>query len=532
MLSSISAPSQQQVLTLDVLRALDGAPLVAFLLERRWFGAKAGAPRSARIVELVPLPWNGGAFAIARVAVESDQAERHYQLPLALREGLAAPPSPAAPKAAIASITWPGGEGLLYDAVEDPSFRRALADAFAKPGGEEHRGARLRWVIEPIGAAPLVVPLSAELRVGSAEQSNTSIFFDDEAILKLFRRLETGEHPDLELTRFLTIDAHFVHTPTLLGAIRLVHDDGTVEVAGMLQEVVPGAKDAWAFALERGAPYFTVPKDREPSDTFAAEAERLGAITRDMHEALASDEDREAFAPEPATSDDVRRWADDTRGWIERSLALLGRQLDAKALPKERMGEAQVLFSRREHYLAWVEEIVESVGDDAGFRIRIHGDYHLGQVLRTKSDDFMIIDFEGEPARPLEERREKASPLRDVAGMLRSFAYAASMLSMRIEKTHDLPTREVRAGRWERSARDAFLRGYAQGAEGESGAHHAPGSEHDEPGILPEEPENVRRLLALFETEKAFYELAYELNNRPAWAWIPMRGISKLLVRA
>src|SRR5262249_20698805 len=155
----------------------------------------------------------------------------------------------------------------------------------------------------------------------------------------------------------------------------------------------------------------------------ATEAERLGTITREMHEALASNEQNESFAPEPATGDDVRRWADDARSWIERSLALLGSQLEAKALPKERVPEAQALFKRREHYLGWVEEIVEEVGDDAGFRTRVHGDYHLGQVLRTKSDDFMIIDFEGEPARPLEERRAKASPLRDVAGMLRSFAY-------------------------------------------------------------------------------------------------------------
>ena len=516
---------------METLRALDGDPLVTFLLERRWFGAKAGAPRTARIVDLVPLPWSDGAFVVARVLVETEQMSRHYQVPLALREGVAAPPSPTSPQAVVARVAWPGGEGLLFDAVEDPSFRRSLADAFAKVDGEAHQGDRVRWEIEPIGAAPLVIPLTADLRVGAAEQSNTSLFFDDEAILKLFRRLEAGEHPDLEVTRFLTLDARFAHTPTLLGSVRFVSDDGAVEVAGMLQEVVPGAVDAWAFALERGAPYFAAPKDREVADAFATEAERLGVITREMHEALASNEQNESFAPEPATGDDVRRWADDARSWIERSLALLGRQLEGNALPKERVPEAQALFKRREHYLAWVEEIVEEVGDDAGFRTRVHGDYHLGQVLRTKSDDFMIIDFEGEPARPLDERRAKASPLRDVAGMLRSFAYAAATLGTNAAKRHDMATRELRVGRWERAAREAFMRGYLQAADRAS-ASHALGSEHDEPGILPEARENVTRLLALFETEKAFYELAYELNNRPTWAWIPMRGISKLLVRA
>jgi trehalose synthase-fused probable maltokinase len=536
---SISAPSQKEALTLETLCALDGAPLVTFLLERRWFGAKAGAPRTARIVGLVPLPWSDGAFVVARVLVEGDQTSRHYQVPLALREGVAAPPSPTSPKAVVARVVWPGGEGLLFDAVEDPSFRRSFADAFAKADGEEHPGTGLRWVIEPIGAAPLVIPLTAELRVGSAEQSNTSVFFDDEAVLKLFRRLEFGEHPDLEVTRFLTLDARFAHTPTLLGSVRFVHDEGgggggggggAIEVAGMLQEVVPAAVDAWSFALERGEPYFAAPKEHDVADAFAADAERLGVITREMHEALSSNEQNESFATEPATGDDVRRWADDARTWIERSLALLGRQLETNALPRERLAEAKVLFGRREHYLAWVEEIVEAVGDDAGFRTRIHGDYHLGQVLRTQSDDFMIIDFEGEPARTLEERRAKASPLRDVAGMLRSFAYAAAMLGMNVAKKHDMATRELRVGRWERGAREAFMRGYLRGAEGAS-APRATGSEYDEPGILPETRENVTRLLALFETEKAFYELAYELNNRPTWAWIPMRGISKLLVR-
>jgi maltose alpha-D-glucosyltransferase/alpha-amylase len=172
------------------------------------------------------------------------------------------------------------------------------------------------------------------------------------------------------------------------------------------------------------------------------------------------------------------------------------------------------LARRSERYLGLVDEIVNTIRGDAGRAIRIHGDYHLGQVLRTARDDFMIIDFEGEPARPLAERREKASPLRDVAGMLRSFAYAAATLGME-EKSLDVGTREVRIGRWERDVREAFLRGYLRN-DGKS-------------KILPSDTEHTRSLLRLFETEKAFYELAYELNNRPQWTWIPMRGIAKLL---
>jgi maltose alpha-D-glucosyltransferase/alpha-amylase len=150
-------------------------------------------------------------------------------------------------------------------------------------------------------------------------------------------------------------------------------------------------------------------------------------------------------------------------------------------------------------------------------KIRVHGDYHLGQVLRAPSGEFIVIDFEGEPLRPLGERREKTSPLRDVAGMLRSFAYAAATLAISTEKKLDMPTRELRVARWERDVRGAFLDGYLATAD------------EEDTGFLPEEPAHVQQLIALFETEKAFYELAYELNNRPAWAWIPMRGISKLL---
>jgi predicted trehalose synthase len=511
---TVRIDSPRSALSAAVLAQLAGAPLIEFLKPRRWYGAKAGAPRGARIADVVPLPWEDGRFAIARLEVESERGVRSYQLPLAFRDANQSAPDDTKPKAVLARVAWSGGEGTIHDATEEPRFLRHLADTLAK--GESFGGDGTRWVVEPLGATPLVVPEHTPIRVGSAEQSNTSIIFGGEAILKLFRRLEPGEHPDVEVTRFLTLDAHFKHTPTLLGVVRFEGPSGERTVAGMLQELVPQARDAWADALERGAPYFRAPREKEAPHGFDADAEKLGTITRD------------AFAPEPATHDDVERWADGARRWIDEALSLLERQLAAGTVPKERVAEAQILAKRREHYRNWLDELVAEVGDDAGFRIRVHGDYHLGQVLRTASDDFMIIDFEGEPARSLEERREKGSPLRDVAGMLRSFAYAAATLMTEQGAKSDIATREIRGGRWEKAARDAFLHGYLGGVVARA---QPEGSEHDEPGILPEEPDNVTRLLALFETEKVFYELAYELNNRPDWAWIPMRGISKLLVR-
>jgi maltose alpha-D-glucosyltransferase/alpha-amylase len=220
--------------------------------------------------------------------------------------------------------------------------------------------------------------------------------------------------------------------------------------------------------------------------------------------------------------EDLERWAQRTKHAIRDSLALLERQITSRDFPRDRVAEAQALVRRREHYIGWIDEIVDDVGDAVteGMLIRIHGDYHLGQVLRAASGDFMIIDFEGEPSKSLAERREKASPLRDVAGMLRSLAYAAATLATSVERTIDAPTRELRAARWERDVRQAFLAGYL----GERDALQ------DRPELFPDDDQHVRQLVALFETEKAFYELAYELNNRPSWVWIPMRGIAKLFV--
>jgi maltose alpha-D-glucosyltransferase/alpha-amylase len=495
------------------LARLATADLAAFLAPRRWFGAKAGTPTSARVRDVVPLPWEGGRFAIARLEVTTSAgAHGLYQVPLCVRDTEEI--GDREPKSILARVDAGTEQGVLFDAVEDGAFLRGLADTLAHGGS--FGSAALRWIVEPIGAAALVVPDSARIRVGAAEQSNTSVILGDEAILKLFRKLEQGEQPDVELTRFLTVDAGFKYTPALLGTIRFEEEGSEQSVAGMLQEYLPKSVDAWSYALERARPYFAAPREREAENAFLGDAEHLGVITRAMHESLARGR-TPALAPERADATRVEQWATRVKQWVRDGLTLLERQLRAGALPKERAPEGEALLRRRDHYLSSVDEITSAVESDAGVAMRIHGDYHLGQVLRTARDDFMVIDFEGEPARPLAERREKASPLRDVAGMLRSFAYAAATLGMET-KGLDVGTREVRIGRWERDTRDAFLRGYLGGQ-----------SENPASGILPSDTEHTRALLRLFETEKAFYELAYELNHRPAWTWIPMRGIAKLL---
>ncbi|MDQ3997054.1 MAG: hypothetical protein M3303_08545 [Gemmatimonadota bacterium] len=486
----------------EVLARLTTEDFARFLAERRWFAAKSGAPRAARIVSVIPLDWDDGSFAIARLDVETeDGAHQRYQLPLAVRDR-------GAPTSVLAHVESTRGDGLLFDAVEDAAFRRHLADAFAHGVRFERDDAA--WLVEPFGTRTLVVPLEAPIELGSAEQSNTSIRFADEGILKLFRRLEPGENPDVEIGRFLA-RAVFPYTPALFGVARFEDRDprtGRREttVSGMLQEFLPGSVDGWSYALrneEGGRRSEGAPSSVLPPHSFAQDAHRLGEVTRALHEALASaGRDEPDFTPEPATAADVEAWARATEGQVRDAVALLERQIAAKRLPAQHVNEARALVARRDEFVGRVRELGESVRGDAGLRIRHHGDYHLGQVLRTAAGEFMVIDFEGEPSKPLPERRRKHSALRDVAGMLRSFAYAGAARAGSGE-------RGAGSG-WEREARAAFLAGYLAGAR---------------PPFLPRDLNNTQRLINLFETEKVFYELAYELNNRPDWIWIPMRGV-------
>ena len=491
------------------IEALTSPRLLRFLARQRWFGAKGEVPSAAVVVDWMCLPSNDASLAVARIRVETSRGCAVYQLPLAARASL----PPDVPETAVLETI--GGGTHVFDATYDPEFRAMLAHGIVA-GLEAVGASRRRWVVEASAEASRLVATGSRTRLLGVEQTNSSIVIGDAAIVKLFRRLVSGTHPDVEVTRFLTTRAGFVHTPSFLGALRFEDEHGTT-IAGMTQRYVPGATDLWTYALERGRPYFAAREDVEPANDFLADATPLGGTTRAMHLALASRTDDPAFAPEPISPDDVDRWAGRAQQSVREALALLERQIDAPGFPREREAEARALARRRDHFAGWINEIVDALGQDLGQCVRIHGDFHLGQVLRAPNGEFLIIDFEGEPTRPLDERREKASPLRDVAGMLRSIAYAAATLALEDGARLKPSIRELRAARWERDVRSAFLAGYL-----------AP--DGATPNPLPANAADTRRLIQLFEAEKAFYELSYELNNRPAWAWIPMRGISKLFV--
>jgi maltokinase len=417
------------------------------LTAQRWFGSKSQDVADVQVLETVPID----GFELAMVEV-SFHPGTHELYQLATRDG--------------------------EDAVADPDLMRALvrlmdADADVEAGGG---CVEFRHAGEPMGEI-------SDVRAMGAEQSNSSVVLDERIALKVYRRLGAGPNPELEVLRFLT-ERGFQHIAALRGWY--THTGRLIDATlGVAQEFVPGSTDGWALALS---------DLREAPGRFVERAEQLGEVTGALHAALASDATDPAFAPEETSAE---------------SLGLLNATVDEEIervfldLPDD-MPELAPIRGRGEEVREHLS-LLTTVGS-AGRVIRHHGDYHLGQVLLSADQRWIVLDFEGEPARTLVERRRKRSPLRDVAGMLRSFAYAAS--ASRI--LDDTPAPDG----WEDEVRAAFIRGYLATAD---------------KTLLPPGQAAIERLIAVFELEKAVYELRYELDNRPDWASIPVAGICRLL---
>jgi maltose alpha-D-glucosyltransferase/alpha-amylase len=425
---------------------------------------------------------------------------------------------------------------VLFDATADEGFRSALlrmiAQSDAAPtGGEEP--ALVGVHARDANVQPL---LESSSKVGSAEQSNTSLIFDELAILKLFRKLGAGENPEVEMTRFLTETAHFQHIPAYLGDLHRASDRATI---AFLQAFASNEGDGWAWTLEELARYYEsvagspapssvgepaslgstheiLPEAREHAGLYLVAAYLLGRRTAELHLALATETNNVAFQVEPFAREDLATERERIEQQVTSALAALERTLatSEQDLSQEAVKQAQELLAQRESVK---QRLAELSGDPVQFgqRIRIHGDLHLGQLLRARTD-FLFVDFEGEPARSLEDRRRKQSPLRDVAGMLRSFSYAAqAALGRHIQRRPEhSSTLEPWATLWERSVSGEFLRGYRDTMGGSPLLASA------------EKAEVFLRALLL---EKACYELAYELNNRPTWLYIPLAGVRELL---
>ena len=498
--------------------------LPTYIAQQRWFGGKSGGIAKVRVASITPIKGSPGAIALIEVT-DQQQNTSLYQIPLATAQAQEATTiRQESPKSVVASLGDVGSSTLLYDATASPAFRAGL----------------LRTIIDSNEAAPPLAASRTELtsaanfmdlasRVGSAEQSNTSILYGDRAILKLYRNLQPGENPDVEVPRFLTNVGHFQATPAYLGDLHLAGDGTTL---AFLQNFAKNEGDGWQWTLADLASFYSAVAELTPPEValtapniaaptaaqsevkerakkYLDAAELLGRRTADMHLSLATPTEDAAFQLEPFSAQELELVRGSIRAQTEKALDTLQNSLST--LPEKTAALARVLIEKRSYLMALADALQ---GDPAAFgaRIRIHGDYHLGQLLRT-ADDFLIVDFEGEPARPLGERRRKQTPLKDVAGMLRSFSYAAQSGLSSYESKQDEVERW--AALWEDAACSAFLLGYR-----ETMTPHAE--------LLPQGEKAQALLLALL-LEKAVYELMYELNNRPAWTHIPIEGLLGLI---
>jgi maltose alpha-D-glucosyltransferase / alpha-amylase len=490
--------------------------LPAYIAKQRWFGGKSRTIRTTRITSTLPID---ATSLIALVEITyTDASTDLYQLPLGLAtEADTATLQTSAPHAIITTID----NATLIDATALPTFRAALLSKITDPANAiPSLTATRSSALDPARLAD--VPS----RLASAEQSNTSILYDELAILKLFRHVTNGENPDVEIGRFLTDVAHFDHIPPYLGDLHLSADSTTL---AFLQTFSPNLGDGWAWTLADLDRFFaeiaTLPA---PTSTDAIQqyasgyldaAALLGQRTAELHLALATPTDDEAFTAVPTTPEDLAN--DRQRIHLQVSTALDALQAavtkPSTNLTPEVTALATELLAHREDLLARVASLL---GDASRFgqRIRIHGDYHLGQVLciQTKAQpktrpDFLLIDFEGEPARPLADRRKKQTPLRDVAGMLRSFSYAArtGLQTALTANPSNAANLEAWTNAWESAVTSAFLNAYNETLAAN-------------PALVPQEADTIISALLL---EKASYELLYELNNRPTWLVIPLTGL-------
>jgi trehalose synthase-fused probable maltokinase len=452
------------------LSVLDVEALNDWIVTQRWFASKTREVSQIEVVDSVTLRAESPMLVLCLVEARFPTGTHEiYQVPLGVR------PAGEWDDAVIHQT----GEWTVYDALVDPAAGRDLlhhmrSDSEFQSGQNEFI---FRWAAEA-GAG---VADAVDVRPVGVEQSNSSIVFGDELIMKAFRKIEPGVNPELELLRFLT--AHgFPHIAALAGWYevegRLI--DATL---GIVQEFLLGFRDGWELALDELA---------SDPDRLLDRLESLGTVIGELHAALGSDSSNPAFAPDEPSQEALAILTADVDEQIERVFLDLPEMTATEPI----LGRGQDV---REKLAAL------SYVNAGGKVIRTHGDLHLGQTM-LGDRGWVVLDFEGEPARPLPERRLKRSPLRDVAGMLRSFSYVTAGASL---------LRGVDAPQgWEDRARDRFLSGY----------HRAVDS-----ALLPPGEQATNQLLSVFELEKAVYELRYELNNRPDWVAIPVSGILRLL---
>src|SRR5579862_683613 len=491
---------------------LERQALPWYIASQRWYAAKGAAIARAHLADEGVQTASGVEWLLGLFDVEGEAESARYFIPLTLAvgEGMQAAVG-RLQAAAVARVRQQSHTGLLADAFADERFCRMLVEEIGRGGERPLAHGRLRFTptaayAELRGEASLELSVSAPL----ASSSNTALQLGDRLFLKGYRRIRTGINPELEVGRFLTEVARYPNIVPVAGALEYIGADDAVATLALLQGFVRNQGDLWTYTANYLARFI---EDRRTGTQPSADAHSgylslirtLGTRTAELHRAFATPTDDPLFAAETIEAADVTQWRERAVAEAAAALELVSH---TREISEVRRREAEELLRRVQ--FDGHEERLASGG--WGVKIRHHGDYHMGQVLLQRND-FIIVDFEGEPARSLEERRRKSSPLRDVAGMLRSFAYAhyAALRAGGAESGDDYARLDPMLAEWERECRAAFLEAYDATAR-QAGLYRSFA--------------DVQPLLQLFEKEKALYELRYELQNRPDWVGIPLRCLA------
>ena len=503
----------------NALRAeLATSVLAPYLKHCRWFGGKGGEIRSVRILSEITLRDSPSVARVFLVEVVSeDGLSGTYCLPMDFAAGeFAGRLLAEMPGAVIARCAGPNGSSgsVIYDAVWGEGFRRELLETILRDDPPLGSGDVLFGVqgdgLNPVEAARV----QGQSRVVTAEHSNSAIVYGASYFLKLYRKIERGGQRDAEILRFLTEEQPFNNVPRYCGQLNC--DDGSgAAVIGLLVSFAPNHGDAWTQSLGALSQWFTQLSREGVGDgqtprvgvdaPYLQRLRQLGGLTAQLHQALSGASWHREFSPEAFTREDQETLAEGMGRTIEETMARLNKwhaELPGQVGGRAQLPDAAELLDCQRALLE--EEIVAE-------KIAIHGDYHLGQVLDTGAD-FVIMDFEGEPRRSFQERARKRSPLVDVAGMLRSFDYAASVALMELPEGAAIkPWAEA----WVRQVSAAFVEAYRVAAAGAS--------------FLPKSDAAFDRLLDWSILDKALYEICYELDYRPALVGIPLRAVNELL---
>jgi maltose alpha-D-glucosyltransferase/alpha-amylase len=493
--------------------------LPAFLASRRWFSERGNKSIATRIAGSLPLPPSEAELGMALIEAGGRARPATYLLPLAIRWTRLERErhSPVV----LAAVRRGAREGTLLDAAADASFIGFILDQLRRPQVLEWEGRRIEFRSTGELADDVAAALD-DIRAVDTEQSNTTALVGNRYVVKLFRRIEPGINPEIELGRYLTETVQFPNTPALLGTAEL-EENGERAAVAVVHRFVENQGDAWTvtnayldrFVEEQRLLTAEAAGHSDEQAVYLHRVEHVGQRVAELQLALAGREDMVDFAPEPISAADIRRW---TESLLERAVHTLAHLARRRSdLPDTARQLVEKVLSARESLASLLHELLPDTLD--AVKIRHHGDFHLGQMLIVK-DDVFIIDFEGEPRRSIEDRRRKAPAARDVAGLIRSIDYSATGALERALKS--APDDEGKIARalegWRVSAVAAFFAGYRRSLT--------------DLRLWPQSPRAADRLLDFFLLEKAFYEIEYELAHRPDWLRVPLAGTWRILSRS